>query len=277
MPKGSSQDKSFQPLQLTWPPLVIGHRGAAGEAPENTLAAFALALRQGADGIEFDVHLAGDGVPVVIHDARLRRTTSGSGLVHGHTSRQLRKLDAGSWFNTKCPVLAHARYAGLRIPLLEEVLEWVVTNQCRAYLEIKESGRIYPGIEKKVLELVHKKNAAGFTAIISFDFETLRTVREIDPHIALGLDFSHTLGVTKKAALLGASSLLPYWKLATPGMVRKAHAESRQVLIWNLEKAGEIRKKVETGVDGIITGHPAVVAEIRAGFTESQGSVREGW
>src|SRR6267378_6141215 len=84
-----------RPAPLLWPPLNIGHRGAAGEAPENTFAAFDLALRQGADGIEFDVHLSADGVPVVIHDARLERTTSGSGRVGKHTLASLRRLDAG--------------------------------------------------------------------------------------------------------------------------------------------------------------------------------------
>jgi len=85
-----------RPAPLVWPPLKIGHRGAAGEAPENTLASFDLALRQGADGIEFDVQLSSDGVPMAIHDARLARTTSGSGWVWEHRASVLRRLDAGS-------------------------------------------------------------------------------------------------------------------------------------------------------------------------------------
>ncbi len=82
------------PSPLMWPPLKIGHRGAAGEAPENTLASFDLAWRQGVDGIEFDVQLSSDHVPMVIHDARLSRTTSGGGWVWVHRASVLRRLDA---------------------------------------------------------------------------------------------------------------------------------------------------------------------------------------
>ena len=129
---------------LIWPPLNIGHRGAAGEAPENTMAAFELAMRQGADGIEFDTHLTADGVAVVIHDSRLDRTTSGSGWVREHRASTLGRLDAGSWFNQRFPSLARARYSGVKIPLLCEVLTWVRERNCLAFVEIKDAT---PGIE----------------------------------------------------------------------------------------------------------------------------------
>src|SRR5689334_18281508 len=90
---------SRHPSRLVWPPLNIGHRGASGEAPENTLASFELAWQQGADGIELDIQLSSDGVPVVIHDPDLRRTTSGDGRVNESHARILKRLDAGSWFN----------------------------------------------------------------------------------------------------------------------------------------------------------------------------------
>src|SRR5271169_2602058 len=114
------------------PLLNIGHRGASGEAPENTLAAFDLALRQGADGIEFDVRLSSDGVPVVIHDPRLERTTSGSGHVDDLPLSVLKRLDAGSWFNRRFPKRAQNRYAGLKVPTLAEVLAWVRKRNCLA-------------------------------------------------------------------------------------------------------------------------------------------------
>jgi len=83
--------------------LILAHRGASAEAPENTLAAFNLALQQGADGVELDVRLSADGVPVVIHDVRLERTTNGAGRVDALGARELRRLDAGSWFNQLYP------------------------------------------------------------------------------------------------------------------------------------------------------------------------------
>ena len=121
-------DRRPKPLADTV--LKIGHRGAAGEAPENTLASFDLALRQGADGIEFDVQLSSDLIPVIIHDARLARTTSGSGWVWEHRASVLRRLDAGSWFNRRHRLRARERYAGARIPLLGEVLAWTRARGC---------------------------------------------------------------------------------------------------------------------------------------------------
>src|SRR5919197_4354903 len=97
-------------------PLVVGHRGAMGYAPENTLASFELAVEQGADVVELDVHLSRDGQVVVIHDEQLDRTTDGRGLVGDRTLDELKRLDAGSWFDP--------RFAGQRIPTLHEVLAW---------------------------------------------------------------------------------------------------------------------------------------------------------
>ena len=107
---------------LIWPPLKIGQRGAAGEAPENTLASFELALEEGAEGIALDVRLSSDGVPVVICDANLSRTTSGRGRVREKEAKALLQLDAGSWFNYRFPSRARRQYAHESVPLLFEVL-----------------------------------------------------------------------------------------------------------------------------------------------------------
>src|SRR5437667_8902361 len=154
---------------LVRPPLIIGLRGAAGEAPENTLRAFELALRQGADGIEFDVHLSADGVPVFIHDPRLDRTTSGRGRVRDHSLAALRKLDAGSWFNRRLAAKARPRYAGLKYPTLSEVLIWARQRHCLAYVEIKRARPAYAGIEAKVLEEIDRAGTRPLATVISFD------------------------------------------------------------------------------------------------------------
>ena len=134
------------------------------------MAAFELALREGAEAIELDVHLSRDGVPVVIHDARLGRTTSGTGWVAEHTAAALRRLDAGSWFNRRYPSRARARYAGLRIPLLREVLAWARERHCQVLVEIKEGGDTYAGVEAKVLDEIYRAQAASLVTVISFDF-----------------------------------------------------------------------------------------------------------
>jgi glycerophosphoryl diester phosphodiesterase len=243
-------------------PLNIGHRGAAADAPENTLAAFELALRHGADGVEFDVQLSADGVPVVIHDARLERTTSGSGRVADHSLRALRRLDAGSWFNRRYPARARARYVGRKIPLLAEVLSWVHDRNCLAFVEIKKNARARPGIEGKVLEEIHRAGVAPRATVISFDLPTLRRVRHIDPRVPLGIDFTRPLLAVTRARSIKAGVVLPYWAFAFRRFLKGAHEAGLKVVVWDLDEPQWMRRKLADGVDGIITGCPAKLAEI---------------
>ena len=242
--------------------LNVGHRGAAGEAPENTLASFDLALRGGADGIELDVHLSSDGVPVVIHDARLERTTSGGGLVSDLPVAVLRRLDAGSWFNRRYPARANNRFAGLKIPTLAEVLKWVHKRNCLAFIEIKQSKLRYPGIEEKVLEEIYRANAVSLATVISFSLPTLARVRELDSRIALGLDFSRPLLAFRSASSIAATVLLPHWALATRRFIRRAHLAGFRVVVWDVNPPVLMRRKFLDGVDGIITSHPRRLAEV---------------
>ncbi len=251
-------------------PLNIGHRGAAADAPENTLAAFELALRQGADGIEFDVHLSADGVPVVIHDVRLDRTTSGTGHVADHSLRALRRLDAGSWFNRRYPHRARPRYVGGKIPLLAEVLGWVHERKCLAFLEIKKGTRNYPGLEKRVLEEIHRAGVASLVTVISFDLPTLRRLRRMDPGVALGIDFTRPLLAVTRARLIEAGAVLPHWAFASRRFLKRAHQAGLNVVVWDLEAPRWMRRKIADGVDGIITSGPAKLAEV----IRSSSSVR---
>lgn len=242
--------------------LNIGHRGASGEAPENTLASFDLALRRGADGIEFDVHLSSDGVPVVIHDASLERTTSGGGLVSALPVSVLRRLDAGSWFNRRYPARANNRYAGSRIPTLAEVLKWICRRSCLAFIEIKLAAARYPRIEEKVLEEIARAGAAPLSTVISFDLPTLEQVRRLDSRIALGFDFSRPVLAVRHGNSIGATSLLPHWALATRAAIQRAHQAGFRVIAWDINPPVLMRRKILDGVDGIITSHPARLAEV---------------
>jgi glycerophosphoryl diester phosphodiesterase len=243
-----------RPAPLAWPPLKIGHRGAAGEAPENTLPSFELALRQGADGIEFDVQLSSDGVPVVIHDARLDRTTSGSGWVNEHRARVLRRLDAGSWFNRRFPARARERYVGARIPLLSEILPWVRARQCLAFIEIKDPT---PGVEAKILKEIDRAGVCHLVRVLSFDLRTLERVRLLNSRVRLGLDISRRLLAIRQAEAVGAQTLLPHWAIASRRFIRHAHRESLQVIPWTINSPRRMRRKILDGADGIITNFPA--------------------
>lgn len=251
-----------RPPRMVWPPLNIAHRGAGGEAPENTLAAFELALRQGARGIEFDVHLSSDLVPVVIHDPSLGRTTSGRGWVSDHRASALRRLDAGSWFNRRFPEKARPRYVGARIPLLAEALAWALRHGLLAFVEIKQGRRPYAAIEAKVLEEIERAGAERLVTVISFDFATLRRVRELDSRIPLGLDVSRSLLALRRVRSLSGAAVLPHWTIASPRFIRRAHQHAIRVFPWTVDHPARMRRRIADGVDGIVTNYPARLADV---------------
>jgi glycerophosphoryl diester phosphodiesterase len=259
-----------RPKPLIWPPLKIGHRGAAGEAPENTIASFELALRHGADGIEFDVQLASDGVPMVIHDARLTRTTSGNGWVHEHRASVLRRLDAGSWFNRRHRLRARERYAGARIPLLAEVLNWVKARQCLAFVEIKD---FQEGAAAKIVDEIESAGIWHLVRIFSFDLPTLQRVRELNEQARLGLDFSGRLMPVRRALALGAEVLVPHWAIASKRLIRLAHRKGLKVIPWTVNYPLHIKRKILDGVDGIITNYPARLTEVLDRIEEAQTKI----
>ena len=250
---------------LVWPPLKVGHRGAAGEAPENTMAAFDLAWRQGVDGIEFDVQLSSDGVPMVIHDARLRRTTSGSGWVWEHRANVLRRLDAGSWFNRRYRLRARERYAGARIPLLSEVLQWAKARKCLAFVEIKDHR---PGAAANVLAEIERAGLWHLARVVSFDLPLLKQVRQLSREARVGLDFSGRLLPVRSALALGAQALLPHWAIASRGLIRRAHREGLQVIPWTVNYPLHMRRKILDGVDGLITNYPARLTKVVEGIEQ---------
>ncbi len=248
---------------------IIAHRGAAGDAPENTMAAFALALRQGADALEFDVRLSRDGVPVIIHDARVDRTTNGRGRVSDFSAAELRRLDAGSWFNRKFPARAQRRFAGEKIPLLAELLEWMRRHNCPGFLEIKEGSPGQPGIEEKVCDLIRRTRAGRLVTIISFHYAALERIRALDSRMAIGVSVARPEPARRRAARLGARYLLPHWALATKGFVARAHRAGLGVAVWTVNSPRLMRQKILDGVDGVITDYPARAREVREKLTKT--------
>ena len=140
--------------------LILGHRGARGHAPENTMASFQAALDMGADGIELDVQMTKDGKVVVCHDHSLERTSNGSGWLVEHTREELRALDFGSWFSPQ--------FAGEKIPTLREVLQWAAPTRLIVNVEIKHGPVIYEGIEEKVSALIRECRMVERVIVSSF-------------------------------------------------------------------------------------------------------------
>ena len=233
------------------PPLVIAHRGASGVAPENTLAAFELAVAQGARAVECDVVLTSDGVPVVIHDTTLDRTTTGSGNVADHQWSDLVSLDAGSWKGVA--------YAGEPLPRLGDLLRAAV-GRARIVIEFKDGDP--HGLAVATREAI-ASNPGIDVGIISFIPDVVRAVRQAIPDVAVGFlywerqEFARDIqAVIRMAKEMGAHFIGPQTTLVSAELCRVAHAEGLPVSTWTANDPDVMRQLVADGVDAITTDWP---------------------
>ncbi len=233
--------------------LNIAHRGASAIAPPNTLAAFRRAAQLGADGVELDVHLSADGVPVVIHDFTVDATTDGTGRVGEMPLAALKELDAGSRFDPA--------FAGERIPTLEEVFT-EVGGRLLINVELKSMpGNDYPGLEAAVAALIRRHDLTAQVLVSSFNPFALRRFRREMPEVPIG--FLYETAPLSRAARLAAAvvglrphAVHPWWGMITPQTVRRAHARGRRVVAWTVDDPAAMARLAEWGVDAIITNHP---------------------
>lgn len=220
--------------------------GASCAAPENTLAAFALAISAGADDIEFDVHDIADGHLVVIHDDTVDRATSGSGPISRMVLEEVRSLDAGSWFGPG--------FAGEKVPLLEEVLE-LARGRLLVDIELKA-----PGIEAQVVEMVRKQHMEPSVVVSSFSPSVIALVKEIAPEIAAGL--LAVEGDLSEALSLGVQVYWPSVEALSNDLVQACHRHGISVITWTALREEDARKAIRLGVDGVIAGDPAMARRI---------------
>jgi glycerophosphoryl diester phosphodiesterase len=239
-------------------PLVVAHRGFRTRAPENTLPAFDAAADAGAAMIEFDVGLTRDGVPVVIHDAEVDRTTDGTGRVDALTLAEIQALDAGSWFG--------ARFAGTRVPTLAEVLDRMggrvalnIEIKPEAAVPRKNEPQIEP-VERQVMALVQARGLAESVLISSFDGSALDRLAEAEAPVALGVlteggDLSVPLA---RCARIGAFSWHPDFRHLSGDAVRRARQEAGvRILPYTVNDPAEMDKLLALGADGFFTDDPA--------------------
>jgi len=242
-------------------PLNIAHRGASAAAPPNTLAAFEKAVELGADGIEFDVHLSADGVPVVIHDSTVDATTDGSGRVADLTLAQLKQLDAGAPFDPA--------FAGERIPTLKEVLE-TMGGRLLLNIELKTTSLRDNGLERAVIARVGQHGLETHVLLSSFNPFSLRRVKGIAPHIPVGLLYLPGLPLILHrilSLLAPHEACHPEHTAVDARYMAWARRRDRQVNTWTVNDPDEMRRLIRLGVDGIITDVPDVLSNI----LESQG------
>jgi glycerophosphoryl diester phosphodiesterase len=227
----------------------IAHRGASGAYPENTPIAFEKAIESGADLIELDCHMTKDGHIAVIHDATLKRTTTGRGLVKTKTLNQLKTLDAGSWF--------HSDFRNQKIPTLEEALD-LTHGRAGLIIEIKNQPYVHLGIELRILFLLYQAEALGRAIVSSQDYFALRRLRELSGDVRIGLlmtaeEREDPLRVAKE---LGAFALLIRKDLFCPLLLRETKRRGLKALVWTVNEPGEIQRYASMGVGGILTDFP---------------------
>jgi glycerophosphoryl diester phosphodiesterase len=238
-------------------PYVIGHRGAAGYAPENTMVSFERGMSLGVDAIELDIHPTRDGELVVIHDPTLERTTNGQGFVSAHTLEQLRQLDAGSWFDPS--------FKDCRIPTLIEVLDWA-RGRTKVVIEIKQGPIFYPNIEELLIATLDRAGMRGDVLVISFDHHSVRKLKGLAPDIVTGVLYAgRCIDPVALARAANADGLMPYWALLTKEEVDAAHAAGLFIAPWGGPEQ-EYRFILATGVDAVAADFPDRPREVMESF-----------
>jgi glycerophosphoryl diester phosphodiesterase len=242
-------------------PIVFAHRGASAHAPENTLAAFELALRQGADAVELDAKLTADGQIVVIHDQTVDRTTEGKGWVKDMTLAELRKLDAGSHFDVA--------FRGEPIPTLEEVLK-AIGRLTFINIELTNYASTTDQLPDKAVALVRRYKLSRRVMFSSFNPIALRRAHRLLPETAIGfLALPGGRGWLMRSwvgrLLVNYQTLNPEYRDITPRLVEHMHRLKRGVLTYTVNDQSEIERLFQAGVDGIFTDDPQLALQVRSG------------
>lgn len=225
--------------------LVLGHRGASADAPENTLAAFVLAREQGADGIELDVQLSADGWPVVIHDDRVERTTNGVGRVAHLTVAELQTLAAG---------------AGQSVPTLDDVFETLGPGFLYN-VEIKHAGWRDTGIEAAVADRIEAYHLANQSVVSSFNALVVRRARRHLPQTTL-VALIRERQISKVGHWLAAADGdHPHYTMVDEAYMAWARQRGYRVHVWTVDDPTEARRLADLGVHAVITNKPKLIRE----------------
>lgn len=228
---------------------IFAHRGASGYAPENTLEAFRLAMDQGADGIELDVHLTKDGEVVVIHDETLDRTSNGHGKIRDYTLEELKKF---SYHNHM------KKYEGVSIPTLKEVLDLVKDSAMKVNIELKTGFYWYDGIEEKTMQIVRDRKMENRVIYSSFNHYSIQKVLEQDSYAETAYLFSDvTLNMEKYAKATGVKGLHPcIYHLKMANFLETYLRSGLKVRVWTVNKKEDMKWLIDAGIDGVITNYP---------------------
>ena len=241
---------------------VWAHRGASGwdkqYAPENTMQAFQKALEMGADGIEFDVQLSRDGQLVVVHDERLERVSDGIGWIKDYTLQELKQMNFSK---------THPEYGSVRIPTLEELLQWMSSNIMTMNIELKTGMIYYPDIEEKTAALVKQFEMQQRVLYSSFNHYSLKRLKELDKTVKIGLlcgeDFIDIPDYPRKLDAVAIHP--PVTVVKQSGFIEKCHNENLSINVWTVDVKTDMKWMCEAGADAIFTDCPDCARKIADG------------
>lgn len=248
-------------------PLVFGHRGSAGDMPENTLPSFDKALADSADVLETDIHLTKDGQIVVFHDDFLDGTTNGSGRIENHTLAELKKLDAAYKFSRDGGKTFPFRGQGITIPTLDEI--FTRYKGVKFNIDMKTKN---PALVKKVSEKIDEYGRADLTIMGSFNHASIKGLRKLQGDVLTCASNREVITslLTSKVGLSPYQEPLAFevpvkekgLNIVTKKFVTHAHANGHFVVPWTINDPKEMEALLKMGVDGIITDFPKVAADV---------------
>ncbi|WNF25211.1 glycerophosphodiester phosphodiesterase [Mesobacillus jeotgali] len=250
--------------------LNISHRGASGYVPEHTFLAYELGNSMNGDYIEIDLQMTKDGELIALHDETIDRTTDKKGLVKNLTLKEIKKLDAGSWFNEDYPDKKNTVFTGLQIPTLREVLSRFGSNS-KFFIETK-SPEVYPGMEEKLIDILNEYNLTGaqpFGNVIvqSFSAESLRKIHQMDDSIPLVQLLSYyapaviTDQEVRKIKEYAVGVGLHYTAVS-PGYIQKVTGSGLMIFPYTVNEKEDMKMLLEWGVSGMFTNYPDRLDEV---------------
>lgn len=229
--------------------IIVAHRGAAGKAPENTIAAFQQAIDDNADWLELDVQETADGKLIVFHDSDFMKLAGNKTRIWEASLAEIKEIDIGSWFNPA--------FSAQRAPTLREVLE-LARGRVNVLIELKYYGHDQM-LEKRVVDVVEACEMVGDTAIMSLRYDALGKVRVLRPEWRLGLLSTKTIGATTDLDIdfMGVQA-----SMARGGYIRRMHRAGKKVFVWTVNDPVTMSRLMSLGVDGIITDEPELAREV---------------
>lgn len=236
--------------------MIFAHRGASKEAPENTMPAFELAYQYVADGIETDVQLTKDNIPVLIHDETVNRTTDAIGFVKDYTYKELQALDAGSW---KSPA-----YIDAKIPTLDDLLAWNQDKHLKLNIELKNNKIAYKKLEEIVLEKLKQYNMEKETILSSFSERSIERLHKMNPSVPYALLTSkvkaHLIPFSKKTR---ADGIHIRYRLLSNRLVKQANSEGLYVAVYTVNHPTRIKRAIRLGCHIVITDVPDIAQKVK--------------